>query len=139
MAGDTPVILEHLDSPISEPHVHPTADQPVRHRVKSLVDIDVVVGIHLGGLPLGAFEWLARHRRQGLRARSPQTAGGSDRGAQRAAAMGTLIKTAKLNDIDRQAWLADVLARINESTIHRLDELLPENWRKPLPNRAEAA
>ena len=93
MAGDTPVILEHLDSPISEPHVHPTADQPVRHRVKSLVDIDVVVGIHLGGLPLDAFEWLARHRRQGLRARSPQTAGSSDRGAQRAAAMGTLMQT----------------------------------------------
>ena len=37
---------------------------------------------------------------------------GSDRGADRAAAMVTLIATAKLNDVDPQAWLADVLARI---------------------------
>ena len=36
----------------------------------------------------------------------------SERGADRAAAMATLIGTAKLNDIDPQAWLADVLARI---------------------------
>ncbi len=64
---------------------------------------------------------------------------GSDRGAERAAAMATLIMTAKLNDIDPQAWLADVLARINDHAIHRLDELLPWNWRKALPNRAEAA
>lgn len=64
---------------------------------------------------------------------------GSDRGAERAAAMATLIMTAKLNDIDPQAWLADVLARINDQAIHRLDELLPWNWRKALPNRAEAA
>ena len=39
---------------------------------------------------------------------------GSDRGGQRAAAMYTLIGTAKLNDIDPQAWLADVLERIAE-------------------------
>jgi len=64
---------------------------------------------------------------------------GSDRGAERAAAMATLIMTAKLNDIDPQAWLADVLARINDHAVHRLDELLPWNWRKPLPNCAEAA
>jgi hypothetical protein len=37
---------------------------------------------------------------------------GSDRGAERAAAMATLIQTAKMNDVDPQAWLADVLARI---------------------------
>ena len=66
MAGDARVILEDLNSPISEPHVHPTADQPVRHRVKSLVDFDVIVGMHLGGLPLGVFEWLARQRRHGF-------------------------------------------------------------------------
>jgi hypothetical protein len=39
-----------------------------------------------------------------------------------------LITTAKLNDIDPQAWLADVLARINDHAVHRLDELLPWNW-----------
>lgn len=64
---------------------------------------------------------------------------GSDRGADRAAVMATLIMTAKLNDIDPQAWLADVLARINDHAIHRLDELLPWNWRKPTPCCAEAA
>ena len=35
---------------------------------------------------------------------------GSDRGAERAAAIATLIMTAKLNDVDPQAWLADGLA-----------------------------
>src|SRR5271156_1042937 len=64
---------------------------------------------------------------------------GSDRGAERAAVMVTLIMTAKLNDVDPQAWLADVLARINDHAVHRLDELLPWNWQKSLPNRAEAA
>ena len=64
---------------------------------------------------------------------------GSDRGAERAAVMATLIMTAKLNDIDPQAWLADVLARINDHGVHRLNELLPWNWRKPMPCRAEAA
>ena len=64
---------------------------------------------------------------------------GSDRGAERAAVMATLIMTAKLNDIDPQAWLADVLARINDHAVHRLDELLPWNWRKSMPSRAKAA
>ena len=64
---------------------------------------------------------------------------GSDRGAERAAVMATLITTAKLNDVDPQAWLADVLGRINDHAVHRLDELLPWNWRKPMPHRAEAA
>jgi transposase len=64
---------------------------------------------------------------------------GSDRGAERAAVMATLIMTAKLNDVDPQAWLADVLVRINDHAVHRLDELLPWNWRKPMPGRAEAA
>ena len=54
---------------------------------------------------------------------------GSDRGGQRAAVMYSLIGTAKLNDIDPQAWLADVLARIAEHPVTRLDELLPWNWR----------
>jgi transposase len=42
--------------------------------------------------------------------------------------MVTLITTAKLNNVDPQAWLADVLARINDHAIHRIDELLPWNW-----------
>jgi transposase len=55
---------------------------------------------------------------------------GSERGGQRAAAMYSLIVTAKMNGVDPQAWLADVLARIAGHPAHRLDELLPWNWRK---------
>jgi hypothetical protein len=54
---------------------------------------------------------------------------GSERGAERAAAMSTLIATAKLNDVDPLAWLADVLARIAATPQTRLHELLPCNWR----------
>jgi len=55
---------------------------------------------------------------------------GSDRGGQRAAILYGLIVTAKLNDVDPQAWLADVLARIAGHPASRIDELLPWNWRK---------
>ncbi len=54
---------------------------------------------------------------------------GSDRGGQRAAAMYSLIYTAKLNHVDPQAWLTDVLQRINGHPNSGLDELLPWNWR----------
>ena len=53
---------------------------------------------------------------------------GSDRGGERAAVLYTLIQTAKLNNVDPQAWLADVLARIADHSAQRLDELLPWNW-----------
>ena len=53
---------------------------------------------------------------------------GSERGAARAAAMTTLIASAKLNDVDPLAWLADVLARIAAMPQSRLPELLPWNW-----------
>ena len=55
---------------------------------------------------------------------------GSERGADRAAIMATLITTAKLNDIDPQAWLANVLARIADTPQRRLNELLPWEWNK---------
>ena len=55
---------------------------------------------------------------------------GSDRGGDRAAFMYSLIVTAKLNDVDPQAWLADVLARIAGHPVQKLDELMPWNWRK---------
>jgi transposase len=54
---------------------------------------------------------------------------GSDRGGERAAVMFTLIQTAKLNSVDPQAWLADVLARINDHNVQRLDQLLPWSWK----------
>ena len=56
---------------------------------------------------------------------------GSDRGGLRAAAMYTLIGTAKLNDVDPQAWLADVLGQIAELPQSDLHELLPWNWKPP--------
>jgi hypothetical protein len=52
---------------------------------------------------------------------------------------GSLIMTAKLNDVDPQAWLADVLARINDHAIHRLEELLPWNWALEMERRKVAA
>jgi len=70
----------------------------------------------LRGLALGRKSWLFA---------------GSARGAERAAVMYTLIQTAKLNDVDPQAWLADVLARIADQATSKLDELLPWNWHNP--------
>jgi transposase len=56
---------------------------------------------------------------------------GSDRGGQRAAVMYTLVQTAKLNHVDPQAWLRDVLARIADHKNNDLAALLPWNWHKP--------
>src|SRR5262249_52104330 len=77
----------------------------------------------LRGIALGRKSWLFA---------------GSDRGGQRAAAIYSLIVTAKRNNVDPQAWLADVLARIAEHPARKLDELLPWNWqsRSPLHRRA---
>jgi transposase len=58
---------------------------------------------------------------------------GSDRGGERAAVMLTLIQTAKLSEVDPQAWLADVLARIADHKITDLAALLPWNWRPAIP------
>jgi transposase len=63
---------------------------------------------------------------------------GSDRGGQRAAVMYSLITTARMNDVDPQAWLADVLARINDLPQTRLHELLPWEW-KAIQEWAKAA
>lgn len=57
---------------------------------------------------------------------------GADTGAETLARAMTLIETAKMNGLDPQAWLADVLARIHDHKINRLDELLPWNW-TPMP------
>jgi transposase len=67
-------------------------------------------GRALRGIALGRKSWLFA---------------GSDRGGERAAVMYTLIQTAKLNDVDPQTWLADVLARINDRSIQMLDQTLP--------------
>ena len=51
----------------------------------------------------------------------------------------TLIQTARLNDVDPQAWLADVLARMPSMPVSRLPELLPWNWSKVVATTPEAA
>lgn len=68
----------------------------------------------LRGIALGRRSWLFA---------------GSDRGGEPAAAVYTLIATAKLNDINPHAWLADVLARIADHPASRLHELLPWHWK----------
>jgi hypothetical protein len=78
----------------------------------------------LRGIALGRKSWLFT---------------GSDRGGQRAAAMYSLLVTAKMNNVDPQAWLADVLARIAEHPARKLDELLPWNWRSRSTPRRQAA
>ena len=72
----------------------------------------------LRGIALGRKSWLFA---------------GSDRGGERAADMLPLIQTAKLNGVDPQAWLANVLARIADHKITYLAELLPWNWRQVMP------
>ena len=64
----------------------------------------------LRGIALGRKSWLFA---------------GSDRGGRRAAVMYSLIVSAKMNDVDPQAWLAHVLANIAQHPANRLDELLP--------------
>jgi transposase len=68
----------------------------------------------LRGIALGRKSWLFA---------------GSDRGGRRAAVMYSLIVSAKMNDVDPQAWMAHVLANIAQHPANRLNELLPWNWR----------
>ena len=78
----------------------------------------------LRGIALGRKSWLFA---------------GSDRGGQRAVAMYSLIVTAKLNNVDPQAWLADVLGRIATHPASRIDALLPWNWQAGRVLHNEAA
>ncbi len=64
---------------------------------------------------------------------------GSDRGGERAAAIYSLIVTAKLNVVDPRAWLADVLGRIANHSTCRLSELLPWNWRLQVASKRTAS
>jgi len=53
---------------------------------------------------------------------------GSDAGGHRAAAVYSLVETCKLNNVDPQAWLADVLARLPDYPANKIADLLPWNW-----------
>ena len=62
---------------------------------------------------------------------------GSNAGGRRTTAIYTLIETAKLNDIDPQAWLTDMLTRLQDHLAKRIAKLLPWNWKlSPLRNAA---
>ena len=63
---------------------------------------------------------------------------GSDAGGRRAAAMYSLIESAKLNGVNPQHYLADVLTRIADHPARRIDELLPSNWQPANTTRAAA-
>ncbi len=58
---------------------------------------------------------------------------GSDAGGQRAAAMYSLIGSAKLNGLDPEAYLRNVLERIADHPINRVAELLPWNLGRSSP------
>jgi transposase len=77
----------------------------------------------LRGIALGRKSWLFA---------------GSDRGGERAAVMLTLIHTAKLNGVDPQAWLADVLTRLPDHPARRVADLLPWNWKRQNAQRLAA-
>jgi transposase len=64
---------------------------------------------------------------------------GADTGAETLARAMTLIETAKMNGLDPQAYLTDILGRIHDHKINRLDELLPWNWLPTTATQAEAA
>jgi transposase len=66
------------------------------------------------------------------------TFAGSDEGGRRAAAIYTLIQTAKLNDVDPQAWLADILTRLQDHPAKRIADLLPWNWKRERQQKAAA-
>jgi hypothetical protein len=63
---------------------------------------------------------------------------GSDAGGERAAIFYTLIRSAKLNGLESEAWLRDVLTRIGEHPVNRLDELLPWNMAQPATHSVAA-
>jgi len=77
----------------------------------------------LRGIALGRKSWLFA---------------GSDRGGERAAVVLTLIRTCRFNDVDPQAWLSDMLGRLQDHPATRIHELLPWNWKGAGPHKAAA-
>jgi transposase len=89
----------------------------LRYRDDGRLEIDNnAAGRALRGVALGRKNWLFA---------------GSDKGGVRAAAIFSLIETAKLNGVDPEAYLRDILARIADYSISRVDELLPWYRAKP--------
>ena len=102
----------------------PAADFQLGQGARDSIPFNNAAERALRGIALGRKSWLFA---------------GSDRGGRRAATMYSLIVSAKMNGIDPQAWLADVLARIAEHPAHRIDDLLPWNWMPREIHLAKAA
>jgi hypothetical protein len=64
---------------------------------------------------------------------------GADSGGERAAAIYSLIGSAKLNDLDPELYLRTVLGRIADHPINRIDELLPWNVAVSFQSVSQAA
>jgi hypothetical protein len=64
---------------------------------------------------------------------------GSDTGGETLARAMTIVETAKMNGLDPQAYLTDILSRIHDHKINRLDELLPWNWQPASAENCKAA
>lgn len=81
-------------------------------------------GLNPGSIAIGRTNWLFA---------------GSKAGGERAAAIYTVIETCKLNGIERQAYIADIIAKIAGNwPAARWDELMPWNWRPDFQRIAEA-
>ncbi len=87
--------------------------------------------VHLSGSPIGRLEISNNAAERAIRplalGRKNWMFAGSDTGGERAAAVYTLIETAKLNGLDPEAYLRDVLGRVADHPINRIAELLPWN------------
>ena len=58
---------------------------------------------------------------------------GSHEAAQRAAMIYSLLATCRMHNINPYEWLKDVLERMPSYEVKKLAELLPQNWKKPVP------
>ncbi len=84
-----------------------------------------------GHLPIDN-NWVENQIRPWALGRSNWLFAGSMRSGQRAANVMTLIQSAKINGLDPQAYLRDVLERLPTARLSDLDDLLPHNWQPPI-------
>ena len=93
-------------------------------------------------IPVVDFQFLPDMGRMNGQWRSEERIGpfaGSDAGGHRAAAVYTLVETCKMNDVDPQAWLADVLAHLPDYPANKVADLLPWNWKANQQSKAAVA
>ena len=84
-----------------------------------------------GNVPIDN-NWIENQVRPWALGRKNWLFAGSQRSGQRAANVMSLIQTAKINGVDPQAYLRDVLERLPTAKLSDLDDLLPHNWSTPI-------